>query len=193
MLLNLHESQNFLIKILFKFRDYLKERSLNIKIVNSYKPLYLNDLRSKSSYLLVIKPEGFDSLGSRGLKSGSFYENVNEFGFKFMLFFFGLVGDVGELKVYIGLHNIYEYFLEFLYDNSFKFEFLKSIAADREYVLHLNYYLKFTSDLVNGGFVNASCNGLKGVLGFSQNYRADIQVIENKRDLITLENGITKK
>ncbi|AFI31800.1 DUF764 family protein [Borrelia crocidurae] len=182
MLLSLYESQTFLVKILFEFKDYLKKHSLKVKIINSYNPLYLNDLEINGSYLLVIRPEGFDSLDVRNFRSGSFYENVNEFGFKFILFFLGFVGEVGELKIYVGLHTIYEYFLEFLHENAFEFKFLKQNPLEKEYDLFLNYYLKSTSDLINGGFVKTSCNGLKGVLGLSQNYRANIQIVENKID-----------
>ncbi|UPA07324.1 DUF764 family protein (plasmid) [Borrelia anserina] len=178
MLLNLYESQSFLIKIFLHFKNYLKHFSLRLEIINSYNSLCLNDLEDNYSYIIVINPAGFDCLEPRSLRSGSFYENVNEFGLKFTIYFLGFVRTSGELKTYVNLHKLYEYFLGFLHENSCKFEFSKPIEG--KYNLSLNYYLKSMGDLINGGFVNISCNDQKAVLGLSQHYRADIQVIETK-------------
>ncbi|AHH04016.1 Putative cytosolic protein (plasmid) [Borrelia nietonii YOR] len=178
VLLNLHESQTFLIKIFLSFKDYLKRHSLKLEIINSYNRLYLSDLKANYSYIVVINFKGFDCLDPRVLRSGSFYSNVNEFGLKFTLCFLGFVRDVGEFRIYVNLHKVYEYFLDFLHENSFKFEFQKSLEG--EYDLSLNYYLKSTGDLIDGGFVNVSCNERIAVLGLTQSYRADIQVIEIK-------------
>ncbi|ANF34407.1 hypothetical protein A7978_04675 (plasmid) [Borrelia turicatae] len=178
MLLNLYESQTFLTKILIMFKNYLKHHSFKIEVINSYNRLYLTDLIDDYSYLLIINPKGFDCLDPRALRSGNFYSSVNEFGLKFTLCFMGFVGDVGDLKIYVNLHKIYECFLDFLHENSCKFEFIKSL--EDEYDLSLNYYLKSTGDLLNGGGSSVAYNSGRAILGLTQSYRADIQVIEIK-------------
>ncbi|QFP42353.1 DUF764 family protein (plasmid) [Borrelia miyamotoi] len=179
MLVNLYESQTFLTEILIQFKNYLRSRTLRMDVINSYNGLYLSDLK-KGRYLglIVMKPEGFDCLEPRSLRSGSFYENVNEFCLKFKLYLLGFVNDIGKLKIYDTLHKVYEYLLEFLHENFYKFEFKKPLGD--KYELVLNYYIKATSDMVNGGFVNVSCVGLRSVLGLIQSFRANIQAIEIK-------------
>ncbi|AHH11109.1 DUF764 family protein (plasmid) [Borrelia coriaceae] len=176
MLISLYESQNFLIKIFISFKNYLKQYSLRAEIINSYNRLYLSDLDGNHSYLIVIEPKGFDCLEPRVLRSGSFYSSVNEFGLKFNLFFWGFVGDLDEHKIYVHLYKIYEYFLDFLHDNSYKFKFLKPLEG--KYNLSLNYYLKSTGDLVDSGISNISWNAKRAIWGLSQPYRAEIQAIE---------------
>ncbi|AYE36826.1 hypothetical protein DB313_04830 (plasmid) [Borrelia turcica IST7] len=178
MLLGLYESQEFLIKILLNFKEYLKKHSLEVELLNLRSNLYLSDLQENHPDLLVIKPEGYEGLDPRELRSGGFYENVNEFGLNFTLHFMGFVRDLSELEIYCNLHGIYEHFLDFLHASSHKFEFRKKLKSS--YSLSLNYYINATSNLNNNGFVRVTGSGNRAVLGLSQAYRANIQAIETK-------------
>ncbi|WKC58700.1 DUF764 family protein [Borrelia sp. P9F1] len=176
MLLGLCESQEFLIKILLKFKEYLKKACLEIELLNLNGNLYLSDLQDNHSNLLVVKPEGYEGLSPRELRSGGFYKNVNEFGLDFTLHFMGFVRDLSESELYCNLHGIYEHFLEFLHLSAHKFEFTKKLKSP--YSLSLNYYINATSNLSNNGFIRISGRRNRAVLGLSQTYRANIQAIE---------------
>ncbi|UGQ16788.1 DUF764 family protein [Borrelia sp. RT5S] len=176
MLLGLCESQEFLIKILLKFKEYLRKHCLEIELLNLQGNLYLSDLQDKHPDLLVVRPEGYEGLAPRELRSGGFYENVNEFGLNFTLHFMGFVRDLSERELYRNLHGIYEHFLEFLHSNSHKFEFTKKLKSSDS--LSLAYYINATSNLNNNGFVKVSGRRNRAVLGLSQTYRANIQATE---------------
>nr|WKT13949.1 DUF764 family protein [Borrelia sp. BU AG58] len=176
MLLSLYESQEFLIKILLNFKEYLGKHCLKVELLNPRGNIYLSDLQDNHPNLLVIRPEGYEGLTPRGLRSGGFYQSVNEFGLNFTLHFMGFVRDLSESEVYCNLHGIYEHFLEFLNASSYKFEFIKKLKSPHS--LSLAYYISLTSNLNNNGFIRVSGGGKRAVLGLSQTYRADIQAIE---------------
>ncbi|AWG43286.1 hypothetical protein CR532_04630 (plasmid) [Candidatus Borreliella tachyglossi] len=177
MLLSLYESQTFLIKVLLKFKEYLKRQSLNIELINSYNSLNLSDLPENHSDLLVVRPEGYEELVPRSLRSGGFYGNVNEFSLNFTIYFLGFTRDCCcELATYCNLHSVYEHFLEFLHESSHRFEFLQQLENSSK--LSINYYIKAISNLNNEGIKNVSGGRNRSCIGLSQIYRANIQAVE---------------
>ncbi|WKC79407.1 DUF764 family protein [Borreliella tanukii] len=178
MIVGLNESVQFLIQILTKFKQYLELKEIELEILNTYNHPYLEKFATTTSNLIVLKSESFEGLTPRNLRGRNFCKTSNEFRLRFSLYFLSFTLLKAYRDSYESMCKVYEHFLEFLYENKFRFEFVKELESG--YCLLLTYYLCSISNLNNDGLLGVS--NMKSNLCFSLNqiFLANIQVVKQE-------------
>ncbi|WP_210376589.1 MULTISPECIES: DUF764 family protein [Borreliella] len=178
MIVGLNESVQFLIQILTKFKKYLDLKEIELEILNTYNHPYLEKFATNASNLIVLKSESFEGLTPRNLRGRNFCKTSNEFRLRFSLYFLSFTLLKAYRDSYESVCKVYEHFLEFLYENKFRFDFIKELEGD--YCLLLTYYLCSLSNLNNDGLLGVSNMHSNMCFSFNQIFLANIQVIKQE-------------
>ncbi|WKC75726.1 DUF764 family protein [Borreliella valaisiana] len=178
MIVGLNESVQFLIQILTKFKKYLDLKEIELEILNTYNHPYLEKFATNASNLIVLKSESFEGLTPRNLRGRNFCKTSNEFRLRFSLYFLSFTLLKAYRDSYESVCKVYEHFLEFLYENKFRFDFVKELEGG--YCLLLTYYLCSLSNLNNDGLLGVSNMHSNMCFSFNQIFLANIQVIKQE-------------
>ncbi|AHH05697.1 DUF764 family protein (plasmid) [Borrelia miyamotoi] len=172
MILDIYTLQKYIISILQKFKEVAHE--FDIQIINTYNHPYISKLTVEKCNILVIKFDNVDDLFKHNMRTGAFYDNVNELGIFFTLYFICFTQNDTDKNAYTRVLEIYSHFSDFLYNgDTHKF----SIDAD-EYTTLINIYIYSTSNLNQSGFLKLNSNHESLAYCASSLFKANIQIIE---------------
>ncbi|WAZ72717.1 DUF764 family protein (plasmid) [Borrelia miyamotoi] len=173
MILDIYTLQKYIISILQKFKEFIYS-DFDIQIINTYNHPYISKLTVEKCNILVIKFDNVDDLFKHNMRTGVFYDNVNELGVLFTLYFICFIQNDTDKNAYTRVLEIYSHFSDFLYNgDTHKF----SIDAD-EYTTLINIYIYSTSNLNQSGFLKLNSNHESLAYCASSLFKANIQIIE---------------
>lgn len=172
MLLNIYTLQKYIISILQKFKEFAQE--FDIQIINTYNHPYMAKLAVEKCNILVIKFDNVDGLFNHNMRTGAFYDNINELSILFTLYFICFINNTTDKHAYTRVLGLYSHFSDFLYNgDTHKF----SITND-EYTTLLKAYIYSTSNLNQSGFLKLNSNHESLAYCASSSFKANIQIIE---------------
>ncbi|AWG43357.1 hypothetical protein CR532_05240 (plasmid) [Candidatus Borreliella tachyglossi] len=108
------------------------------------------------------------------LRSGSFYENVNEFNLNFAIFFISLVTTQDPDAPHRPL-QLYSLLSSYLYANKYG---LTVDCDDEAYQARIEYYLYPTSGMQHNGLIAINTNISNNAYASSMTFKASIKVQE---------------
>ncbi|UGQ17911.1 DUF764 family protein [Borrelia sp. RT1S] len=182
MLIDLNETQVYVLKILEMFASYLKERqSIDIELVNIINHPYLEDINTNSSNVVAIKIIDYGGLGNRELRSGGFYDSVNEYELMLSLYFMCFANPrerIGQIDLLNRMTLIYQEYNSFLHNTSNIFKFSKKV--DEEHTLKIKYILKHIGRLTLKEPVTIKSKYSNKAISSNIITKVNVQVIEEK-------------
>ncbi|WKC58454.1 DUF764 family protein [Borrelia sp. P9F1] len=182
MLIDLHKTPTYIFKILEMFASYLKERkAIDIELVNIINHPYLEDINTSSSNVVAIKIIDYGGLGDRELRSGSFYDSVNEYELTMSLYFMCFANPrerIDQIDLLNRITMIYQEYNSFLHNTSNIFKFSKKV--DEEHTLKIKYILKHIGRLTIQEPVTIKSKYSNKAISSNIITKVNIQVIEEK-------------
>ncbi|AHH05956.1 Putative cytosolic protein (plasmid) [Borrelia miyamotoi FR64b] len=173
MILDIYTLQKYIISILQKFKEFIYS-DFDIQIINTYNHPYISKLTVEKCNILVIKFDNVDDLFKHNMRTGAFYDNVNELGVLFTLYFICFIQNDTDKNAYTRVLGLYSLFSDFLYSAK-PYEF--SIKND-EYTTLLNIYIYSTSNLNQSGTLKLNSNHESLAYCASNSFKANVQIIE---------------
>ncbi|AYE37004.1 hypothetical protein DB313_05755 (plasmid) [Borrelia turcica IST7] len=182
MLIDLHETQVYVLKILEMFAVALKKKQgISIELINIINHPYLEDINTNSSDVVAIKVIDYGRLGNRELRSGGFYDSVNEYELMISLYFICFItkeNAVNQIDLLNRMTLIYQEYNSFLHNNSNIFKFSK--AVDKEYVLRLKYILRHIGRFALKDPITVKSKYSNKAISTNIITKVNVQVIEEK-------------
>ncbi|QMU99834.1 DUF764 family protein (plasmid) [Borrelia sp. A-FGy1] len=188
MLIDLHETQIYISQILQAFASYLLERrGISIQIINIINHPFLEDINTSSCNVVAIKIIDYGKLGKRELRSGGFYDSVNEYELIMSIYFICFANlvkyDEAEASQNpIDLLNrmtlMYQEFNSFLHNTSNIFKFSKSI--DEKHTLKIKYVIHHIGRFTLNAPVTIKSKYSNKATASNIVTRVDVQVIKEE-------------
>ncbi|QTL83999.1 DUF764 family protein [Borrelia miyamotoi] len=76
MILDIYNIQKYIITILKNFKEFVTQ--FDIQVINTYNHPYMSKLTVDNENVLVIKFDNVEGLFNHNMRTGAFYDNVNE-------------------------------------------------------------------------------------------------------------------
>ncbi|XAV46600.1 DUF764 family protein (plasmid) [Borrelia miyamotoi] len=85
MIIDIYNIQKYIITILKNFKEFVTQ--FDIQVINTYNHPYMSKLTVDNENVLVIKFDNVEGLFNHNMRTGAFYDNVNEMSMLFTLYF----------------------------------------------------------------------------------------------------------
>ncbi|QTL84219.1 DUF764 family protein [Borrelia miyamotoi] len=176
MILDIYNIQKYIITILKNFKEFVTQ--FDIQVINTYNHPYMSKLTVDNENVLVIKFDNVEGLFNHNMRTGAFYDNVNEMSILFTLYFICFIQNKPQKNAYTRVLELYSQFSDFLYygkQNTF-------IIDSNEYITLINIYIYNTSNLNQSGALKLHSTHESLAYCASSSFKANVQIIETPKE-----------